>query len=312
MKKFIIISCTIILLILSAGAFLFAQHYHALNAIVSDKASDGHFSFSQAPAKYTPSHVVEASGKTKSRTYRIPDCDAVDFGMTFSAKIKIGSRSRVTVSAPENLLDYIMVKAENGLLCITSDPSVSFRQGDNSPAMTLEIEIPALRSLSLSGCTNTEVNGSVDKSSFSLQTSGMSNLNFRSPIASRDIEIHLSGMTNMKVPKMKATRLDMNLDGISKVNATLIDADILKMNISGQSSIEASDKISCDRVDCSVSGMSDITTRTFMASRGKLSVTGISKFKAEESNASGVSIYSENSSITLGGVQMNPDKYYDY
>lgn len=311
MKKFIILSCTIILLILSAGAFLFAQHYHTYNSGSRTDSGGDDFSYSQAPAKYTPAKVVSPQGKQASRTYRIPECREVEYGMTFNVRIKTGSKSRVTVSSPENILDYIKVKAENGVLRIETDPGISIMQEGNN-TMSLEIEIPSLSRLAIAGSTRTQIHGGVDKSSFTLHTAGMSVLEFDSPILSRDVEIAMTGMSSMDVPKIRATALELSLTGVSRVKTTLIDADRLRMQLAGQSSVTASDKISCDRVDCSVTGVSEVSTQTFMASKGKLSVTGMSRFKAEESNASGVSIYSENSSIMLGDLQMNPDKYYYY
>ncbi len=194
------------------------------------------------------------------------DFSKVEISHVFQAKITRSDSFSVAITVDDNLLEYIVVRKSGNTLLIYLKAGYAYI----STAKTVEITMPKIDRLSLSGASQGEVSG------------------FRS---SDDLEIEASGASSLNINDLKAGDTDFEVSGASHVTGD-IEISEGSFKVSSASSIDlegfASD------ISLEVSGASQADLADFSASSATVSISGASAVAVNvsdsvEGNVSGAS-----------------------
>jgi hypothetical protein len=174
--------------------------------------------------------MAEKSGPLSTQTYDNTGFTGVDVGSALDLDIKQGDAYSVTITAGKNIFDHIHVSQSGDTLKISvTGWSFGWWWGRSTPKVN--ITMPMLKYLELSGASSGTVNGFKSGEDFSTHISGASDLDIDMETGLFTAEI--SGASNIK-GRLTATGSDITLSGASDITLTGSGGD-LKLNGSGAS-----------------------------------------------------------------------------
>jgi hypothetical protein len=154
--------------------------------------------------------VTEGSGVSATQARDVAAFDSVELAGSNNVVIHVGERQFVVVKGDDNLLDRVTTEVESGMLVIANTPG-SFTT--TSP-MSVEVEVPALEALTLTGSGTFAVEGTEAES----------------------LEVTLSGSGTV-AGTGTVTRLDVTVSGSGTVQFTRLVANEVQAVVSGSGSI---------------------------------------------------------------------------
>ena len=174
--------------------------------------------------------AARGSGTAASEVRELESFTEIDVGGAFELVIHVedGAAQRVEISADDNLLGMIRTRVADGELDIDTSESMIRPK----LAMKVEIWMPLLTELSISGAAELELSG-VHGERFELELSGAS-------------ESTISG---------KVDRFEVDASGASDLGARGLEAKIVDIEISGAGDAEV---FASERLDAEISGAGSI------------------------------------------------------
>ena len=170
------------------------------------------------------SSATEGSGVAATQPREVAAFQSIDLAGSNNVVIRVGEKQSVVVKADDNLLDRVTTEVHSGTLVIANTPG-SFTT--KSP-MRVEVDLPALDALTLSGSGNVVVTG----------------------VEAKRLAVNLPGSGTL-AGDGTATRLDVTVGGSGTVQLTRLVAADVRADVSGSGSIFVT---ATKRLDASVSG----------------------------------------------------------
>lgn len=170
-----------------------------------------------------------------------------------------GSNYKVTVSAPENVIDCVGVVQDKNEIKIGMMRKSSF---DGNPNVKVIIYSPALSEVEVCGAS-------------SFRASSMS-------LPGRKIDIEVSGASSVNVDRITGTKIDVEASGASKVRLGNVASQSLDVEVLGASTAVLEGK--SEKVDFEASGASSIKALSLVASIGELDCCGASAITSNITN----------------------------
>jgi hypothetical protein len=170
------------------------------------------------------SSATEGSGVAATQAREVAAFQSVDLAGSNNVVIRVGEKQSVVVKADDNLLDRVTTEVHSGELVIANTPGGFTTK---SP-MRVEIDVPALDAVTLSGSGNIVVTG----------------------VDAKRLAVHLPGSGTL-TGDGAATRLDVAVGGSGMVQLTRLVASDVRADVSGSGSIFVT---ATKRLDASVSG----------------------------------------------------------
>jgi len=170
------------------------------------------------------SSTTEGSGIPATEAREVAAFGSVQLAGSNNVVIRVGEKQSVVVRADDNLLDHVTTEVQSGELVIGNTPGGFTTK---SP-MCVEIGVPTLSGLTLSGSGNIDVEG----------------------IEAESLTVSLPG-SGMVTGGGAATRLDVTVDGSGTVQLTQIAANVVRAVVGGSGSIFVT---ATSGLDASVSG----------------------------------------------------------
>ncbi len=232
--------------------------------------------------------TIVGSGNQITQEMDATDFTKVEISHVFQAKVTRSDSFSVAITVDDNLLEYIVVRKSGNTLRIYLKAGYAYI----STTKMVEITMPKLDKLSLSGASQSEVSG------------------FRS---SDDLEFEASGASSLNIDDLKAGDTGFEISGASDVSGG-IEISEGSFNVSGASSIDlegfASD------ISIEVSGASRANLANFSVSNATVRISGASVVTVNASstingNVSGASrlIYLGDPALT---IEMSGDSTVDH
>ena len=181
----------------------------------------------------------------RTQTYNFTDFTHVEVGYAFQVEVVQSNSYSISITAPEDLFNFIQVSKEGETLKI----GLTQYMGGTKKA---EITMPDLRAINLSGATKGTIKGFSSSDDFNLDLSGASSLygdltagdvDFDVSGAStveldgsaQDIDVDASGDGHVKLADFSVRNADVTLSGAS--NGTVNLSGKLDANLSGASKL---------------------------------------------------------------------------
>jgi len=191
--------------------------------------------------------VVTGSANLVTKTYDFSDFNRVEVGSAFEVDIAQSGSYSVSVTADDNLFDYILVSKRGSTLKIRLKTAHYIATHTKA-----EITMPELRGLELSGASKGTISG------FS---------------STENAEIEVSGASSVNLENISAGDVKFNISGASKVAGDLTSSDV-DFDISGASTVELEG--SAKDIDVNASGASYVKLADFTVRNAGVKLSGAS------------------------------------
>lgn len=178
--------------------------------------------------------IVKGSGILRTEVMDFGDFTRVEVGYAFEVEIVQSDQFSVSITADDNLFEYIRVSQQGTTLKVGVKPAVVFR----SATYRAEITMPELRYLEISGATRGTVSGFESVEDLDIEVSGASSLDMDGMVAG-DTTFDVSGASTV-VGEIIAQDVDFDISGASTVRLSGTAEDI-RLDLSGASHVEMAD-----------------------------------------------------------------------
>ncbi len=184
------------------------------------------------------------------------DFTHVDVEGAFEVEITQADSFSIIISADESLFDYIELSKVGGTLKIYLKPRHIFTDFTlGAKTLRVEITMPALHGLELSGATKGTITGFKSSEDFSLVVSGASSLE-TFDVEVGDAEFEVSGASRVS-GNMTADDAEFEVSGASSIELSG-SADNIILEVSGASRVDLAD-FALNDADVDLSGASEAT-----------------------------------------------------
>lgn len=193
--------------------------------------------------------VITGSENQTTKEFNLSDFSRVEAGYAFEITVIQSDSYSVSVTADDNLVDFVQVSQTGDTLRVGFKPGYSY----HPRILKALITMPNLYELSLSGGSHGVISGFYSSEDFELNLSGASiatggitadNVTFSLSGASKvdltgsanNIDITASGSSQLLLDKFEVVNADVNLSGGSE--ATVMVGGTLEGNLSGGSQLK--------------------------------------------------------------------------
>jgi serine/threonine protein kinase len=235
---------------------------------------------------------IVGSGNPATKTWDVAGFTAVTIRSTFRARIKKGSRFKVTTTADDNILEKVEVTKDGTTL------KIGLARGSYQLKTPLEAEVtlPALAGLDLSGASSTTLSGFEDEKELNVALSGASTL--EGSVVAERVEFKINGASSLamkgtaragRVSSDGASHLrladfvwkqgELELDGASDAQVHVQSTAPFKATVEGASHLDGS--IECKELELESSGASTANLRG-TAKDAKLTASGASTLELDD------------------------------
>jgi hypothetical protein len=200
---------------------------------------------------FLPITEVVGSGDLTTQQKEFSDFSAIDVSSGFEVEISQSNIYSISVTADENIIEYIQLSKTDNTLKARMQAGISYQ----SITLQIEIEMPQLNSLDLSGGSQATINDFISSNMFSVDLSGGSQLegSFTTPEdvdfelfggsqvddfdgEAKDATIELSQGSQLDLSEFVVNNSNINLSGGSQ--ATINLSGRLDANLTGGSTLE--------------------------------------------------------------------------
>jgi hypothetical protein len=227
---------------------------------------------------------IAGSGNLVTQEFEFSNFTCVEVGSAFEVEVVPADSYRVSVTADDNLFDYIQVSKEGETL------KIGLKLLPLRPLFTTlraEITMPRIYDLGLSGATRGSVSG------FS---------------SAENLYVELSGASSLDMVEMSAGHVEFELSGASRATGDMTASGDAWLNLSGASSAELQGSAGDMVIDAS--GASRVGLDNFPVASANVKLSGASgatvnldgRLDADLSGASRLSYMGE---PTMGNIDMS-------
>jgi hypothetical protein len=221
------------------------------------------------------------SGNLLTQEFEFSDFTRVEVGSAFQVEIAQADSYRVSVTADDNLFEYIQVSKEGETLKIGLK-LLPLRPLFNT--LRAEISMPQIDDLGLSGATRGTVSG------------------FNS---TENLDIEVSGASSLDLVEMSAGDIKLELSGASRVSGNITASGDARFELSGASSVELQG--SANDMLIEASGASQLGLDIFPVANADVELSGASRATVNldgrlDADLSGASRLSYMGEPTMGDI----------
>ena len=199
-------------------------------------------------------NVLHGTGKKGTITPQTGSFTAVDIELPVKASITVreGASPSVTISGYDNVLQHIKAKVKGDALEVSTDLDDTWRVDCDD--MNVEITMPAMTALTLSGAPDANVHGNIAGNEFKLAISGASKVVIDN-INVTTFTSEVSGAADIEVRGGAVRKSSYEISGAGKIKAFPLQSAATSASISGAGKGEVT---ALEKLDASISGAGTI------------------------------------------------------
>ena len=211
--------------------------------------------------------TINGSGNVITEKRDVQNFDRVDLKGIGNLTIIQGSEESLTITADENLMQYITSKVVNGTLEIGMEPNVSLIP---SHKMDYKLVVKSISGIQLSGFGNIDSEG-LTGDYMEVKLSGSGDLNIGT-IESKSLLVRISGFGNFDSKSIKAKTPTIEITGSGDINVEKLEADDLSVKISGFGNTILAGKVLTQ--DVQILGSGDYKAENLESNSAVVKITG--------------------------------------
>lgn len=172
--------------------------------------------------------TITGSGNLITKQYPLTDFTRISAGNVFDVTVKPGSPASVSVTADDNLVEYLDVTTSGDQLRLHLKSNINVRNATLKAVVT----IPELTAFELSGASRGKLEGCRSTKALEIEVSGASHL--EGDVESGDMRLEVSGASHA-VLKGNAGNLHLNASGASHADLREFQVKDANVDASGAS-----------------------------------------------------------------------------
>jgi hypothetical protein len=199
-------------------------------------------------------NVLKGEGNKITSAPTLSSFNAVDISLPIKTTITVteGSQPGINLNGYENVIKHIKTKIKDNTLYLYTDLDETWTM--DYDGITVEITLPAIKSLSLEGAADADVHGNISGTDFKLDISGVGNAVIDN-INVDDFSSEVSGAANIVVKGGTVKLAKYEVSGAAKIKTFPLQTTETYASISGagKGEVTASQKLTA-----SISGAGSI------------------------------------------------------
>ena len=231
-----------------------------------------------------------AAAQSTTEVRNLSGFTEVAFGVAGNLNIRIGSEFKVTLEGDNDILEETVTEVSNDRLVIKrKDNRPAFRLFNNSSSLNnkrviVNITMPAISGLSVSGSGRAEVIDSFTAGSLNLSVSGSGQLKLNN-VSGEDIDCRISGSGRIVAADIKARSLNLATTGSGRIALNDVSCENLNSSITGSGSVVIEGKGSIGSEKINISGSGRFSGESVPAETANISVTGSGRCSINVTNS---------------------------
>ncbi|SDX26324.1 Putative auto-transporter adhesin, head GIN domain [Lutibacter oricola] len=193
---------------------------------------------------------IKGSGNIKTETRNVSDFEKISVSGSFDIELIKGKEGKITVTAYENLLEYIVTETENGKLKIK--PKDRFNLRSNKP-IKITVTFEEFDKLSLAGSGNIFSDDVINNNTFAISMAGSGNIDLI--LNSKKTGLSIAGSGNLNL-KGETDNLKASLAGSGNLNAYDLKSNIVNISIAGSGNVKVHAE---NEIKASIVGSGDVS-----------------------------------------------------
>ena len=183
-----------------------------------------------------PWATVLGSGTVVTETTVIPDFSKVEIQDGFSAEIVYGQSYQITVTADDNILDYVGITRRTDTLVFFLQEGLSYAGLSSLHAV---IEIPQLSGVRLSGASRATIEGFSSLSRLLVDVYGASSV-MMTAVSTGDIDVSVHGASEVALANVSCSDVDIMLSSGSVLDGSVTASGRISVDVSTASELNLS------------------------------------------------------------------------
>ena len=177
-------------------------------------------------------NILHGEGKKGTASPGVASFNAIEIDLPVKASITVlpGSQPGVQFSGYENIIKHLSARVKNNTLILTSDLNETW--DIDMDDVSVQVSVPSLSALSLSGAAGADIHGNVTGPEFKLETSGASKVAIDN-INVDNFSSEGSGATNIEVKGGSVKTARYEISGAGKIKAFPLQTNETSASISG-------------------------------------------------------------------------------
>lgn len=214
------------------------------------------------------SDISDADAKFVDRTFKVGSFKSIETSTVVNFKISQGNKTSLSLRAPSNLIDYITVKVEDGVLRVDAKKGKRFHNPGDKFNMT--VTVPTLNAITTTGTGDIKFSGKFKTGDFKATSSGTGDIDMPDFLAS-DLYITSTGTGDVDF-NGSVNSASITSSGTGDVEFTSSKCERLTGTTSGTGDIEL--KGSASYAELYSYGTGDIKARRFSAAEVNATTSG--------------------------------------
>lgn len=197
-------------------------------------------------------NTITASSTIIDKEFQVEDFNRISSSGAFDFVYSTGD-PYVSISAPDNIMEYLDVRIKDGKLYIETDRSIRIKKLNK---IIVTVHSPILNGLEISGAGDFHATTGLTAEDFKAGISGAGNLKING-LKAGDVSIKVSGAGDVDVTGLECNGIDVSISGAG--NVTLAGkAESADLGISGAGNINVKD-LDCENVSSRISGAGHVS-----------------------------------------------------
>lgn len=214
--------------------------------------------------------TVEASSNVQTKTFEVVDFDRLTLDVPADVAYERADSPFLEISAPDNVMDQIVLTQEGSSLRISFRNKIVFRGLRN---FKIRLGSSSLSDLNANGATDFDCLKGFTTDDFSVMVSGAGDLKINHLKAS-EVRIRINGAGDLNLDDTRCASLDVNVSGAGDIDVKNLNCDgLLKVVVNGAGDAEITGKTG--EADLTINGAGTINVKGLEGPIVNSSVNGI-------------------------------------
>jgi hypothetical protein len=209
--------------------------------------------------------TIKGTGPSKTKDFKVSDFHGIDVSNGFDVMLVQGNSEALTLTAQENLLEYITVTVDQGILKIYSDKNIN-----TSQPLKARITFKDINKLHVSGGGDVSSETPLNLQKMEISMSGGGDVAFN--LNSDELKCDISGGGDLKVDG-NIKNYELGLSGGGDVVSVINAASSINCRVSGGGDVKITSRSRTSDARIDISGGGDLTME-LNADKLKCSLSG--------------------------------------
>lgn len=181
---------------------------------------------------------VSVSSVTAQRAFSTKNFNKVEAHDILDVRVEVGKACAATVTAPDNLLEYVKVDVDGDALVARFDyPDGDVDFDGETPRIVVDVTMPRITAVSAQGMSSVKVRGA-SGGRLDVSTRGMSTLALVGDAAFDSFSVTSGGQSDFQAGNIRATSANITVTGQAFVALADLVTDNVIITAGGQATVE--------------------------------------------------------------------------